>query len=229
MIRVLKRYYRFIKVFLIQISLFSKKNTEEKTYIFHHLPRCGGTSLRKSLSKSLNIYEDYRIGWSKVYNKPYNLNKFGINDCLAGHFESDGFRLLDRYPQIKDNKRYFLFTFIRDPFQIAISDYFYSKKMGAISLNTKLEEFLDEKNNYLAQILDLNFDNYKKKLKRYNYIGICEKYSKSLDHLKKSLNIKDLNENKLNEAKRKDINRFKNTVLKKFRESFSKAIFFNKI
>ena len=147
MIRTLKRYLRLIKVSFIQFFLTFKKNSKEKTYIFHHLPRCGGTSLRMSLKTSKNIFNDYRIGWTKTYNKAYNLNKFGINDCLAGHFESDGFRLFDRYPQVNNNKRYFLFTFIRHPIQRAISDYFYQKKMGAISSNTQLEEFLETKNN----------------------------------------------------------------------------------
>ena len=126
----IKIVIRYILILFKQIGLLLKRKQKTNTFVFHHLPRCGGTSLRKSLGTCKNVYTDYRILWGKLYPPKYDLTKLGKDDCLAGHFELEGRHIFQRYPAIETDRRYKIFSFIRDPLDLCISLYYYQMKRG---------------------------------------------------------------------------------------------------
>ena len=200
----LKRYIRYFLIYFTQLGLFLRKDKIEKTYVFHHLPRCGGTSLRTSLKALKNVYNDYRIGWGNLYPMKYNLSKFAKNDCLSGHFELEGKHLFQRYPEVFNNSRYILFSFIRNPLDLVISDFFYKiKKKQDIELD--LKKYIFSKKNFLAGILNVDYKNYKNILDRYDFIGIFEEYDESLIRLAKLLKTKPLIKKNNNKEKKNDL------------------------
>ncbi|MFT5214045.1 MAG: hypothetical protein ACI9WV_001773 [Patiriisocius sp.] len=200
----LKNYLRYCLVLCVQIGLFFRKNKNESTYVFHHLPKCGGTSLRKSLKELKNMYNDYRVGWGSLYPIKYPISRFGYKDCLAGHFELEGNFLFQRYPEIFDNRRFILFTFIRHPLSLAISYYYYRLKQGE-KVDSDIRKHLQKTGNYLSKVLNVNSQNYKKILDRYDFIGIFEEYDESLAQLSTLLGIESLNEKNINKAKTNDL------------------------
>ena len=198
------RFYRYINLFIKQLSLFFKRKQIGNTYIFHHLPRCGGTSLRRSIMDSKEVFNDYRLGWGSIYPFKYPLSKFGKNDCLSGHFELEGYHIFQRYPEIYYNKRFKLFTFIRNPFDLSISIYFYMLKMGQ-NKGIDIRDHLLKNKNYIANILNVNSQNYKKILDRYDFIGIFEEYDQSLIQLSAFFGIESLNKKIINKAEKNDL------------------------
>lgn len=209
--------YRYIKLSIKQLGLFFRRKQKENTYVFHHLPRCGGTSLRDSIAESKKVYNDYRMGWGAIYPVKYPITKLGKKDCLSGHFELEGYHLFQRYPEIFYNKRFKLFTFIRNPLDLSISYYYYRLKMNQ-SIDGDIRNHLFNHKNYLAKVLNVTSENYKTILDRYDFIGIFEKYDESLlrlsymldnDYLtKKHMNIAERN-NLISTIRKEDIAMFK--------------------
>lgn len=213
----LKRAARYLNSFVKRNFLVLKVNKKEPTFVFHHLPRCGGTSLRRSIMENKNVFSDYRIGWGSIYPLKYPLAKLGKNDCLCGHFELDGYHLFERYPEIFCDSRFRLFTFIRNPLDLAISNYFYRLKKNQ-EVESNIRDSLLRNNNYLAKILNVDIENYKEIMDRYNYIGIVEHYQESLHGLSLFMDCDGLIFNKINGAekneqldaiKQEDIDKFK--------------------
>lgn len=197
-------FLRLIRISIKQIGFVFKKEQNKRTYIFHHLPRCGGTSLRSSLSASKRVFNDYRLGWGKVYPFKYPLARFDENDCLSGHFELEGCHLFQRYPKIFDNRRFILFTFIRDPLDLIISYYYYRLKMEK-NVDKDIRNHLFMHKNYLAKVLNVTFQNYKTILDRYDFIGIFEEYDESLLRLSTLLGNKNLIKKNINKAKKNEL------------------------
>ena len=204
MMLTLKRYLRYFLIHCVQPRFFFRKNKNESTYVFHHLPRCGGTSLRTSLKELKNIYNDYRLGWGSLYPIKYPISRFDHKDCLAGHFETEGNFLFQRYPEIFYNRRFIVFTFIRHPLSLSISNYYYRLKQGE-KVDPDIRVHLQKTVNYLANVLNVNSQNYKKILDRYDFIGIFEEYDESLAQLSTLLGSESLNEKNINKAKTNDL------------------------
>ena len=97
-------------------------------YIFVHIPKCGGTSIEKALLTIENV--DLNIGrggnnttggfglnrLSKEYQIEY---KVGING--RQHL------FLDKFPP-RCQEEYFCFTFVRNPWDLLVSKYYYSRQ-----------------------------------------------------------------------------------------------------
>jgi len=102
-------------------------------YIFHHIPKCAGTSTIFALRHWFLIVKDY---WRSYHPEeiPYfirhrvRLQSLRSYHCLCGHFELPKTRLDKRYPEVLPNQNFKIFTFIRDPLQVKISLYYYEKK-----------------------------------------------------------------------------------------------------
>ena len=156
-------------------------------YIFHHIMKSGGTSVGLSLYKWFKIIFDHTDDPNGIYrdindylNYKINLENVYSDCCIVAHFQFSGFLLPQRYPEaIIRNKEFRVFTFIRDPLELMISLYYYSKR----SITTTLEKYLDGHKNYLAEFFPCNEDNYKEVLDRYYFIGIVEKMQESFDKL----------------------------------------------
>ncbi len=219
-----------IKVKLIRILKFSRANVlhfllklrtvkKDRTYVFHHLPRCGGTSLRQIFGDSFNFYRDYRMGWSTIYPAKVPIKKLGTQDCMAGHFECQSKHLFQRYPELYTDKRYFIFSFIREPLDLRISYFFYLEKNDEKKLSGNFEDFLVEEPNYLATILNVTEYNYKEVLDRYNFVGIFEEYELSLNFLGDLLGADSLRNIKINDAKKDSrVNQISDKILLEFKK-----------
>ena len=156
-------------------------------YIFHHIMKSGGSSVVLALYKWFKIIFDHTEDPNGIYrdineyvNYKINLENVYSDSCIVAHFQFNGLLLSQRYPEaIIRNKEFRLFTFVRDPLELVISLYYYSKS----SINTTLEKYLNEKKNYLANLFPCNDLNYKEVLDRYFFIGIVERMQESFDKL----------------------------------------------
>lgn len=97
-------------------------------YLFHHMPKCGGTSFLKFLSSVFNVHADYHKGNAKSHpkefqeyiNNPVQIEKLTINDCLAGHYNIAGIKIWQRYPLL-ERYHHKKFSILREPYEAAIS------------------------------------------------------------------------------------------------------------
>lgn len=55
--------------------------------VFHHVPKCGGTSLLAVLDRWFTVCRDYRQGWAQEFGPPLDLAALDGRHCLCGHFD----------------------------------------------------------------------------------------------------------------------------------------------
>lgn len=185
------RHYIRIPQTIFRYKLNERDNSQK--YIFHHMPKCGGTSAVDALTNWFVILKDYPVGWCdednpRLYrrfcNNPYNLDKTKPYQLLVGHYHLEGSFLDQRYPNWQ-NKGYKLFTFLRDPLELQISLYHYEIRMGRISPEQPIEERLFLRKNFIASLIRCNSSNYLDILQKYSFIGLMERYEESFNHLSK--------------------------------------------
>ncbi len=150
--------------------------------VFHHLPKCGGTSVLKLLSNWFSLVPDYRQNWTSSYQDRLNLDRLTPKHCLCGHFELDGYHLAQRYPGLLENPRFWVFTFIRDPLEVKMSLFRYETKNNVTKPRT-IEKHLSTRKNYLASVLGVGRDDFKNVLDKYAFIGVLEESALSVELL----------------------------------------------
>lgn len=176
---------------------------EKPVYVFHHIPKCGGTSVIGLLRRWFGLVMDYvdEAPLAEFQHERHDLSRLRTRHCLCGHFDVAGCYLHERYPQIVGNNEFRLFTFVRDPLELKISLYFYERKMGR-QMAPSLIERLFEEQNYLAQRFPCTSDNYQDVLDRYFFIGITEHLQDSFDQLADMLGKRRAKVSRLNAAER---------------------------
>ena len=157
-------------------------------YVFHHIPKCGGTTSRHAFKKWFRVVGDYRTDVSPEATEFFLKNTLDLSsldeDCLlTGHFELEGAHLHQRYPEILSNDRFRLITFVRDPLEVAQSLYFYERATRHPYPYHSLSERLDSLENYMASIFPCTEDNYKSVIDRYFFVGLTECLQESFDIL----------------------------------------------
>ncbi|RLD58552.1 MAG: hypothetical protein DRJ01_12415 [Bacteroidetes bacterium] len=74
----LRRFFSRL-FFIITNNKFKNMVLNKPIYIFHHIPKCGGTSVRKALAKRFIILSDYRpINDSFYIKNKINIKKINI-------------------------------------------------------------------------------------------------------------------------------------------------------
>lgn len=172
---------------LMVVLLCSGRLESMDKFIFLHILKCAGTTIRFNLLnqhfKNKYIYDaNFKIKHYKDYkgihpfiieNQKYP-NNYEKYDIIFGHFKYDKYLHLDR-PYI---------TFIRDPIKRIISQYYYHigyyKRNG---MDLDIVELAELMKNHMSYVLGDDLSIYK-------YIGIVEDFDRSLAELCNILKIK---------------------------------------
>lgn len=95
---------------------------KEKKFIFIHIPKCGGTTIKNTLSD----YQDLSIK-----NCSINLQQmiFNTNNCLHYYHMNIEELIQNKIITEKELKEYFIFTFVRNPYEKYISYMNYFKNI----------------------------------------------------------------------------------------------------
>jgi GT2 family glycosyltransferase len=201
------------------LFLFNKlKKKGPDLYVFHHIPKCGGTSAREALSRWFTCVPDYKkeATIEEFRNSRINIKELTPEKILCGHFEYEGCYLHQRYPEVFSDPRFKLISFVRDPLYLQISLYYYEKKIGKRP-NTLLEECILLRQNYMSSIFCCDEMNYKRVLDRYFFFGIAEELQMSFDNLADKLGKPRILVPLLNTTER-DNQHLSDDILEKFRE-----------
>jgi len=170
------------------INILFRHYSEYPVYVFHHIPKCGGSSLLKVLNRWFRVVHDYRESWGKGQPRKIDLSKLKCIHCLSGHFDHDGIYLFQRYPEVMNSNNYRLITFLRDPLQTKLSLYRFEKSKRGDSV--ALTEHLFSRPNYMSNRFPLTKTNYKQILDSYFFVGVIEKAQECVDFLSMELDKK---------------------------------------
>lgn len=168
-----------------------------------HVPKCGGTSFRQALERwfGQKLWLHYIDEQTNALPPKYHLKRgklrwlYKPDVCIHGHFNGDRqFGVQDYYPEAKQ-----FITFLRDPFEVALSTYFYMKRWGdswyrggenrPISAEyADVNHFVRERmgTSYFAQYMPVRatLSNYREIIDTYFvFIGIVEEMQVSLNRM----------------------------------------------
>lgn len=170
----------------------ARKHVGMAIHVFHHIPKCGGTSGRRAFTKWFRVIDDYRAAVSPEATETFLNNKLDLSaldeQCLLrGHFDLPGAHLYQRYPEILSDARYRLITFVRDPLEVAQSYYFYRRATLDAYEFDRLSGQVGALDNYVASIFPCTEENYKAVIDRYFFVGLTECLQESFDILARML------------------------------------------
>ena len=107
-------------------------------WMFWHMPKCGGSSFTEILEKIFAVKKDYHpedrtsLEYKEYLLNPIDLNKLNFKNCLIGHYNIEGIKLWQRYPDIERLKP-IIFTILRDPLETAVSGVRFGIQKGWIN------------------------------------------------------------------------------------------------
>jgi hypothetical protein len=145
--------------------------TGEPVTVFHHIPKCGGTSLLAVLDQWFILRRDYRQGWAQEFGPPLDPAVLDGRHCLCGHFDGPENRLAVRYPRVFESSRFRCITVVRDPLSLVLSLYRWEGRMG-IRREDVLDRYLMAHVGFLADALGAGPDDWRDVLDRYAFIGL---------------------------------------------------------
>lgn len=165
-------------------TAYARYRLRYPVYLFHHLPKCGGTSVRKTLDSWFHVNLDY----PQHGPAPIDLGTLNSHNCVIGHFGDTGYYLSERYPQVlggfRAAQRYRVFSFVRDPLEMRCSLYRHNLKLGiGKGSHADMIATIMTLNNYLARILNVTKDNWQDTLQRYFFVGNADDLQNSFDLL----------------------------------------------
>jgi len=209
-----------------------KQYDKEKPLISLHIPKCGGTSflavLKSWFSKNLymHYFDEKRNNMPRRHNLKSGLFKrrFKKDICIHGHFNKKrGYGVKDYYPEVDQ-----FITVLRDPFEMALSNYFFAKRQGnnrfrdgrVLRMEDRYRAVNDYLRNHKSYILyhfpdEMTMENYEEILEqRFVYIGVLEDIQTSVNILAKKLDFPEARVDWENISRRDE------EVLKETKEEF---------
>lgn len=162
-------------------------------YLFHHMPKAAGTSSRKVFLKWFKkLHPDYRPGWQRHnLQAPLDLRTVGPGELVLGHFELPVLRISRRYPEVYNGNDWRMFSIVREPLDMALSNYFFEHHRRAddpafrpIPLSASMR-----RKNKSAYCLHFNCTekNWREVLEHYWFIGTMERLEESLGYIAREL------------------------------------------
>ena len=153
-------------------------------YVFHHLHKTGGTTCAEVFRSWFRVRDDYGEPWAE-HNPapPHDVDNFEPDEMLCGHFETNSTRLWVRYPHILPDRLYRLISFLREPVELAQSDYFYRTE-GLTGrpdfVPVTLGEHLRKAKGMFGTHFNFEDDNWRQVLDRYWFVGTLERLPECL-------------------------------------------------
>ncbi len=99
----------------------------DPVFVFNHLPKCYGSSMRLFLARGFALIEDHTrfLGVDDVIrDAPCETRLLAADTVLCGHFCDGDYRLPARYPEVwQAGGRFHIFAFVRHPLEMAVSNY----------------------------------------------------------------------------------------------------------
>lgn len=197
-----------------------------RNFIFVHANKCGGTSVNKSLKKELSG-EDIIIGGTR---ESPQLNKF--YEAEYGIWKHAQARKIKEFVGEKFWEAAFKFSFVRNPYDRVVSNYFYlikSRKSNPDHFIHKYPSFDDyvlSDDFKLVSQTDMMLDeNHKKML---DYVGRLESFNEDFSYVCGRIGIQQVKLGKHNTTKKKDSIDFysnqevKDRVIERFIKDFEK-------
>ncbi len=193
-----------------------KKYDPSKPLIFIHIPKSAGTTVKSQFKEwyGNRLYEHYFNEVTGTFPRKVRLKNFLLRPrkiVIYGHFNRNrGFGITDYYPEVDQ-----FVTVLRDPFESAVSAFYYKRNTGIYSKDkdqvpkTDLETFLkNNQPNILNHFpVEITVDNYKEIIEKYFIaVGITEMLQDSIKIIGDKLGFPVANNNlpKLNETIREE-------------------------
>lgn len=225
---VTKLVYNILWEYTPKLSSITKTRPSDSlknrpAYFFHHLMKCGGTSLVYALHNWFNIIFDHFGAPNGIYSGINDYYKYKLNTdnlvsdtCIVAHFQNDGVFLMQRYPEVllKPNE-YRAFLFVREPMGFMTSLYYYGRK----SIKGSLENYLKGHSNYMANLIPCDINNYKEVIDSYFFVGIVERMQESFDKLADIVGKKRIKLPYVNKSEKDDqVSEMSPEFIEKFRQ-----------
>ncbi len=159
--------------------------------VFNHIPKCYGQSLRVYFREFMATHADYESAFARREDHralPYDVSSLAGDDMLIGHFTTNSMHLRDRYPDVLANPRFHLFSFVRDPLERHISQYYYSfrsgrNRRGLTMENHPLSQALSGASNPIAGSFPCDEGDCESALARYFFLGVTDRIAESMQVL----------------------------------------------
>jgi hypothetical protein len=159
--------------------------------VFNHIPKCYGQSLRVFFREFLATHADYESAFARREDHralPYDVGSLAADDMLIGHFTTHSMHLRERYPDVLANPRFHLFSFVRDPLDRQISQYYYSfrsgrNRRGLTMENHPLSQALAVASNPIAGSFPCDESDCETALARYFFLGVTDRIAESMQVL----------------------------------------------
>jgi hypothetical protein len=163
---------------------------KEYRYLFNHIPKTGGSSLREVFAQWFPLTEDYPEPWATEPGPRADLSAVPPGGMLCGHFHPHVIRLDDRYPETR-SPEWRRIVFLRDPLQTALSLHFYANREGVlhdpIFAPRVLDTFITSMNGLLIPYLGCTAATWQETIDGYWFVGTLERADECLDWLARAL------------------------------------------